>query len=242
MIITDEMLSAFLDAALPEAQMQQIRQQIMQDDQLTERLADLAMVDSLVQQYYAQIDARALPAAVLQWLDEPAERKAAEKKTADIIAFPRWQKVQQQLQRHAAAIACIAVFAGYGLTQLVPQQDTVALNNAVLQQLDHVPSGRETSIAGQQLSLRLSFINQQGDFCRQFAVQHDNTRAEHVACRQQGEWTVMASLVTPNPGSEGQYQTASGANALDDILDTLMAGQPLTLAAEQAYLTEQTGK
>jgi len=64
MKISDEMLSAFLDSALPEQQMEQIRQQLMHDEQLTERMADLAMIDTMVLQHYQQINQQPMPAAV----------------------------------------------------------------------------------------------------------------------------------------------------------------------------------
>jgi hypothetical protein len=236
MKMTDELLSAFLDAALPEQDMEWVRQQLLQNEQLTERLADLAMVDTLVQQHYAQIDHQPLPDSVLQLLDEVPGQQSA-----DIIAFPRWRNVQQHLQRHAAAVACIALFAGYGLSQMsmAPQQTTAALSPAVLQLLDSAPSGSVYAVAAeQQLTPRLSFISQQGDFCRQFALQSTSAQAEHIACRIQGQWSIKATLATERSIDAGQYQTAAGGSALDGILDTLMAGPALTVTAEQQYLTE----
>jgi hypothetical protein len=236
MNMTDELLSAFLDAALPEQDMERVRQQLLQDEQLTERLADLAMVDTLVQQHYAQIDHQPMPDSVLQLLDEAPGQQSAE-----IIAFPRWRNLQQHLQRHAAAVACIALFAGYGLSQMsmAPEQTTAALSPAVLQLLDSAPSGSVYAVAAeQQLTPRLSFISQQGDFCRQFALQSASAQAEHIACRTQGQWSIKATLATERSIDAGQYQTAAGGSALDGILDTLMAGPALTVTAEQQYLTE----
>ena len=239
MMLSDEMLSAFLDAQLSPAQMDIVRQQLLEDEQLTERLADLAMVDTLVQQHYAQIDQRPLPDALLQLLDDTADRSSAQ-----IIQFPWWQRAQQQLQRHAAAVACIALFAGYGVSQLSlqPPVTLAALDQQVLQLLNTVPSGSAYSVAQQQLTPRLSFINQQGDFCRQFALQSASEQAEHIACRIQGKWQLKATLATERSSHTGQYQTASGGSALDDILDSLMAGPALSVAAEQQYLIETQQK
>ena len=231
----DDMLSAFLDAALPEHEMEQVRQQLLEGEQLAERMADLAMVDTLVQQYYAQIDQQPLPEAVLLLLDE-----AEQPSTAQVIAFPWWQRAQQQIQRHAAAVACIALFAGYGLSQLSTEPDpgSAALRQDVLQLLDSAPSGQSYAIAQQQqLTPRLSFISMQGDFCRHYALQSPKQSSENIACRQQGEWTLKATLATEPGIDDGMYQTASGAHAMDSMLDTLMAGPALNAAAEQQYLT-----
>ena len=59
---SDIQLSAFLDAALPEPDMELIRQALTEDDVLVNRLAELAMVDTLVEQCYRQIDNQPLPA------------------------------------------------------------------------------------------------------------------------------------------------------------------------------------
>ncbi len=45
MTISDEQLSAFLDAELPEDEMELVRQGLIDDENLANRLAELAMVD-----------------------------------------------------------------------------------------------------------------------------------------------------------------------------------------------------
>jgi hypothetical protein len=234
MNIADEMLSAFLDAALPELEMEQVRQQLMHDEQLTERMADLAMVDSLVLQHYQQIDHQPMPEAVLQLLDTNEKLTSS-----NVVVFPWWRRAQQHLQQHAAAVACIALFTGYGLSQLSeqPQGTLAALNNEVAQLLSSVPSGDSYAIAQQQFTAKLSFISQQGDFCRQYTLRDSTALSENIACRRQDEWTLHTSLTIEQERDAGRYQTASGGHALDSALDELMAGPALNLAAEQQYLT-----
>ncbi len=229
---TDEALSAFLDAQLNPEQMDSLRQQLAEDEQLTERLADLAMVDSLVQQYYAQIDQQPMPAAVLQLLQDE------QPPVATVIAFPWWRRAQQQLQQHAAAVACIALVAGYGVSQLSgPAQPVLAgVSTDVVKLLNSAASGHSYPLAEQQLTPRLSFTNQQGNFCRQYGLQSASGRSEHIACRSNGIWQQHASLSLPGAAHAAAYQTASGGSLLDSVLDSMMAGPPLNAAAEQAYL------
>ncbi|HAW91643.1 MULTISPECIES: hypothetical protein [unclassified Arsukibacterium] len=236
MKISDEMLSAFLDAALPEHEMEQVRQQLMHDEQLTERMADLAMVDSLVLQHYQQIDQQPMPAGVLQLLDNN-EKPAS----ANVVAFPWWRRAQQHVQQHAAAVACIALFAGYGLSQLSEQRQgtLTTLNSEVAQLLSSAPSGHSYAIAQQQFIPQLSFISQQGDFCRQYTLQDNKVQSENIACRTQDKWVLQASLSTERNLAAGNYQTATGGHALDNVLDSLMAGPALSQAAEKQYLTDR---
>lgn len=232
MNINDEMLSAFLDGALLETDMEQIRQQLQQDERLTERLAELAMVDSLVAHCYQHIDHKPMPAAVLQLLDEKGDR------SSEVVAFPWWRQMQQQLQRHAAVVACLSLFAGFGLSQLTVTPGTVLANNDVLQLLDSVISGQSYPVnATEQLTPQLSFIDQQGDFCRYYLLQSSQLQTESIACRRQGQWQPQASFSVAHHSDGYLYQTATASGALDTVLDKLMAGPALSPAAEQNYLT-----
>lgn len=243
MKITDEILSAFIDAQLPEAQMEQVREAIALDETLAERLADLAMVDPMVKAYYQDIDQRPVPEATLRLLEEDAP-------TAKIIAFASWRKVQQQVQQHAAAWVFIALLAGYGLSQfdiisgtapepsstLASQTSSFDLNLG--EQLERQASGQRIALTDNQaLSIRLSFYNQEGDLCRQYGLESDSQMSENISCRQQGEWQQVASVNLPKDKTgDAQYQTASGGSALDSVLDSMMKGSGLTLVQEQQAL------
>jgi hypothetical protein len=230
MKITDEMLSAFLDAALNDAEMEQVRQQLVVDEKLTDRLAALAMVDTLVLEHYEQINQQPVPDAIMRLLDEPVN---------NVVQFPWWRRAQQQLQQHAAAVACIALFAGYGLSQLSDSPDnvTAALNPDLMQILDNAPSGFASQLQADASVLpRLSFISQQGEFCRQYSLQHNSDSSENIACRRNGQWQLKARLITEPGAATGQYQTASAGSALDAVLDSLMAGPALNAMEEQQHL------
>ncbi|MCC5452215.1 hypothetical protein LMJ53_10830 [Rheinheimera sp. UJ51] len=239
MKITDEQLSAFLDAALPEAEMQQVREQLALNDDLVARLADLAMVDPILQQHYSEIEQRPVPAALLALLAEnDAPTAANDSKPNNVVSMSRWRRVEQHWQRYAAAVACVALFGGYGLSQLNhPTSSTMlAIQPAVQQHLSQSPSGQRYQIANEQLTPQLSFVNKNGDFCRQYSVESATARTENIACQQQGEWQLKASLAFSQVSNNNGYQTASGPSALDSVLDELMAGPALTLAEEQLRL------
>jgi hypothetical protein len=245
MKMTDETLSAFIDAQLPEAQMEQVREAIALDETLAERLADLAMVDPMVKAYYQEIDQRPVPEATLRLLEEAAS-------TAKIIAFPRWRKLQQQVQQHAAAWVFIALLAGYGVSQFdivtgtTPESSsTLASQTSSLDfnlggQLGSQVSGQRIALSDNQaLLIRLSFYNHEGDLCRQYGLENDSQISENISCRQQGEWQQVASVSLPkDKAGVAHYQTASGGSALDSVLDSMMSGAGLSLVQEQLALAD----
>ena len=276
MNISDETLSAFLDAELPEYEMEKIRHAIALDDNIADRLAELAMVDPIVQDYYQRIDQHPVPQAILALLDETTVNQADETaatvltaandeassvnisplissskttasettaaETDNIVAFPWWRRAQQQVQQYAAAVAIVALVAGYGVSQYGLDSDSptqfASLESSINMLLETQPSGQPSELADNKtLSIRLSFYNQQGDFCRQYGVQSSDQQSEYIACKQQGEWQQLANIALPTAINTGeQYQTASGASAIDSVLDTMMSGAGLTLTEEQQAL------
>ncbi|UJF22623.1 hypothetical protein [Shewanella sp. OMA3-2] len=242
MNLSDETLSAFLDAELPEAEMERVRLALIDNDMIAERLADLAMIDPMVTNYYQAIDQQPIPEATMTLLEESTSA------ATNVIVFPWWRKAQQQVQQYAAAVAVIALLVGYGVSQLDTQTqiepDIAGLNTAITEQLTHLPSGVAAQLDDDStLSIQLSFYNQQGEFCRQYNKQKQQLFSENVACQQQGQWQQMAKVeYTLDPVSQAEYQTASGGSAIDTVLDTLMVGAPLTPTQEHQVLSTLANK
>lgn len=235
MIISDEKLSAFLDAELPEREMEAIRQAIGNDETLANRLAELAMVDEQLAQHYAAIDARPLPDAIADLLaSAPAETRQSAP-SATIIAFPLWKKIHRGLQQHAAVAACTALVVGFGLAQLMPgNRDAYPGDwNALTAALDTATSGTEQALgSGQHLKPRLTFINEQGQFCRQFVLRDSNMSTETIACRVGDKWQPGIAVYTQTVSRDGDYQTATSSSVLDQVLDDMMQGDALDAQAE----------
>ena len=103
--------------------------------------------------------------------------------------------------------------------------------------LQRQPSGKDYVVADVTVTPRLSFISNNGQFCRQYGLQQNGAGSEHIACRSQNQWQLEASADTGPTVSDSGYQTASGGRVLDDKLDQLMTSAPLSPAAEQQYLT-----
>lgn len=233
MTISDEQLSAFLDAELPENEMELVRQGLIDDENLANRLAELAMVDEQVASHYAQIDARPLPAAVEPLLAHSTEPTTKEMDN-NLIQFPLWKRVQRGLQQNAALAASVLLVIGFGMVQLLPGNHQSANNwNAVAQVLEQNISGNEQQFDdGSRVKPRLTFIDQQGNYCRQYQLAQGEQTSENIACRHNDRWELIISQPLETL-AEGDYKTASGGSLLDTRLDEMMQSEAFDTAAEQ---------
>ncbi len=236
MIIDDEKLSAFLDAELPEAEMEVIREQLIEDENLANRMAELAMVDELVAMSYSTIDASPLPEAIKNLLAEDAAK--VETKTAKIIAFAGLKKIQQSVQQHAAIAASVALVIGFGISQFL-HTNTGNDWQAVASILEAAPSGVEQlSSSGAHIKPRLTFINKTGDYCRQFVLSDKNSTSENIACRKDNQWQLAATVYLEKVQQAGTYQTASGGSLLDATVEQMASGDFFNAQAESVAIKQ----
>ncbi|MAN50784.1 MULTISPECIES: anti-sigma factor family protein [unclassified Marinimicrobium] len=225
MNINDETLSAFLDGELPPAEMEQVRVRLAEDPALADRLAELSAVDKLVSERAHAIDERPLPSGIQQMLAEDD----AKPESAQVIAFPLWRRARQALNAQTGIAAAIALAFGFGLAEVTdnvgsPQIDAF---QPVAERLETLPSGTTEALPdGREITPRLTFVNRDGQHCRQYRVTGAGERSENIACRaQQTEagWEELASI-RQRATEPGSYQTASGGSLLDSALDQMMAG------------------
>lgn len=85
-----------------------VRAQLAEDESLSDRLAMLAAVDQQLSDSYSAIERRPLPSAVTKLLTD-SQISDEGKQKAEVTAFPRWRRSQQQLQRHAGMAAALAL-------------------------------------------------------------------------------------------------------------------------------------
>lgn len=96
MNLTDEKLSAFIDNELPADEMDAIRDQIVTDDSLVDRIAQLSFVDHAVSTTLHAIDDKPLPDSVSQLFE--TEQSSAS--TSNVVPFPAMRKVATVLRAH----------------------------------------------------------------------------------------------------------------------------------------------
>lgn len=90
-----------------------------------------------------------------------------------------------------------------------------------------------TPAAADAVNLQISYVDQQGHYCRTFTTD----RLAGVACRASGEWVVQHLLqTTPEPRTAMRQAASALPPALLESVDRNMAGAALDAAAEQAAL------
>ncbi|HJS16906.1 MAG TPA: hypothetical protein VJ795_17670 [Rheinheimera sp.] len=226
MKITDEMLSAFLDSELPEPQMQHIRELLLQDEQLAERLAALAEVDLLLRQQASLIDGTPVPQQLMALLDEPEQ--------GSVIRFPFWRRLAQPRRWHSAAAACMAFAAGYAMV-LWQQQDPWSEISVAL---ETQPAGASYQLGTDStLTPHLTFLDQQGRYCRHYQISSTTELSQQLACRSAEGWQLEA-MVKADVKDGQMYQTASGTAVLDPVIDQMISGQVLSLSGEQQLIQQ----
>lgn len=232
--ISDEVLSAFLDAELPEQQMEQIREALLEDDNLANRLADLAMVDEVIATKYDEINQQPLPAAINELLAAIPEEKAsvtaiqaAENFSDNTTSQPDlntthssesesnvvslWQRTKNSTNKPFALAASIAVAAGLFAT-IFSQTNNLSGDNwqEVAQILEQKTSGNEQTLAnGKTIKTQLTFNNQQGNFCRQYDVSSEKDIERNIACRVNQEWELALTIVEQKAEQKTEQEQAT---------------------------------
>ena len=227
MKITDEMLSAFLDAELPESQMQMIREALHQDEQLSGRLAALAEMDLLLKQHASQMDHQVVPEKLMALLDEPTQD--------NLVSFPLWKRITALQPWSGAAAACLAVVAGYSLALWQAEDPWAEISLA----LETQAAGVSYPLTGaSRLTPHLTFMDKQGRYCRQYQVSSSDEISQQLACRSAQGWTLEAMVNGAAQHNSG-YQTATGSVVLDPVIDRMISGQVVSLSAEQQLIRQQ---
>lgn len=235
MNINDETLSAFLDSELSEHEMEQVRKALETDDELVMRLAELSEVDMRVKEHATSIDEVPLSdslAKTVAKLDTPTSKSTL---SSNVVTLTPWQTVKQSANKSLAIAASVAVVFGIAMmSYLQPNesQNLVASNTALA--LDtQLSSGVFEQSNGSVFRAQLSFKNQQGELCRQYALSSNNTTQTSIACKTQNGWQIKAQTATQQSNNGAQYQTASNNNELDAVIDSMISGAPLDRAQEQ---------
>lgn len=232
MSVDDAMLSAFLDAELEEAEMEQVRQALAEDLTVADRLAALANVDMVVRQAAEKATEAPMPAAVLALLD--THPTAPTEKSADVVELSTWQRLRKQVSVPVSLAAGIALMVGLSVFNTAQHSPDATWEN-VAQVMDTNLTGETyQSDSGAQITPQLSFQNGDGEFCRQVEAQSEAELNQWIGCKNnRGDWVQVAHITLPATSSQGEYRTASATKALDDVLDTLMASSPMNRSQEQ---------
>ena len=239
MTISDETLNAFIDGELSPLEMSIVRDAIANDEVVAERADVLASLNSQVHASLSSIDAVPLSSGLddlRKKLEAGARAEHSSEQTDNVIRFPWWRKAQAVITMPTAIAASVAAVFGFFMnfdTHSNPAAlpDWTAINNA----LSHQRSGEViTTKNGASFEARLTFLNHEGEYCRQFYIKPMNTPAlQSIACRVGDDWNLRAAMPA---GDQASYQTASSNRALDDVLDTMIKGDLVSPEQETSII------
>jgi hypothetical protein len=218
--ITDEQLSAYLDGVGDPTSRVSIDRALLADEALCARLERLRRNDCLFRD------------AVEASLGPVPERLLHIASGAVPVARARRPRFPPLVEFAAIAAALVIAFVAGNLADRVtsarPDVTEVGLNAhglamgaAIADALSKTPSGSPTKLSagGATLSVRLTFLASDGEYCLRFRVENIAFSQSAVACHQQNLWLIRA-LVSGRPETGGApYATASGDGASDTALD-----------------------
>ncbi|MCZ7888928.1 anti-sigma factor family protein [Agrobacterium salinitolerans] len=242
----DETLMAFADGELDEATSLRLEMALETDEALAERLA--VFLDTRV----------ALAAAMKPLIDEPVPdalaasvRRMVEKaepgpsraEDDNIIGFRRREKPeaprpgQHWLIPVAASILAIVTGVGGFMAGRSSVEPGTSFESALSAALDRQPSGSDI-VLGQSQGLRIvaSFVDRQGELCREYELKQQRESTVTVACRSGGTWVTRLALSSSR--TDG-YVPASSQETIDTYLASIEAGTPLSAEEEQRVLARR---
>jgi len=234
MKITDEKLSAFLDAELTSNDMEAIREALELDDDLVMRLAELSQVDQWVVENAEQIDSVPVPDKLIHLARQIDNRH----KQTNVVRMSNWKILKTKINTPMSLAASMVLAVTVGVAT-INYQGEQTISNEIVKVLDTSISGQTSLIADNtSVKAQLSFANRDGDLCRQYLLIKEQANSTNIACKENNNWRLLASIQVNDINTQS-YQTASKDQNLEQVIDGMIAGAPLNKEQEQNAILKQ---
>ena len=235
--LNDELLCAYMDGELDAEMRARVEKALIDDAGARVRLERMRVADERLK---AEI-----PLPALQPNDPLSAR------ILDGTPVPRTSRAPLRLGAVITALAAGAagLVVGFVLarSQQAPEIPVAAVapapslsgassNALLLAALDGGESGKAIDQGGRSAQIILTFESDDGRYCRAFRSHEANAAAEGVACRNDGQWEVVAWDGTVDP-DEG-FRAAGASELLDDVMDRLGGSAALEAADERALIEQ----
>jgi hypothetical protein len=246
-MISDTELEAFLNGQLAEPRMSEIEAALAVDEALVARLEALAngsaAVDQTVAAAFDLVLAEPVPPALLAAASPTVVGLAAARAAREQSSAPRSPIRWWQPAALAASLA-IGLVIGSG----VPKGDSDALIIAdaagtragptLAAALASTRSGTDARLPGGVLRPVISVRAGNGELCRQFGVQQDQTAISALACRRGDQWQIVVASSAVANRSDYAQAAGPGEAAIAAALDALAVGEPMDAEAEAKALAK----
>lgn len=235
--LNDELLCAYMDGELDAAARARVEQALLDDAGARVRLERMRVADERLR---AEIPLPALQP------NDPLSRRilGGETKVSGMRPSLRWGVAITAL---AAGISGVVV--GFVLSRsqeppaapivasaLSPSLSGASSSRLLLATLENGESGKAAVEGDRSVQIILTFESEDGRYCRAFGSRDAKAAAEGVACRDGGQWQVVAWDGTADPGED--FQPAGASELLDDVMDRLGGGPALEVAEERALIEQ----
>lgn len=242
--ITDELLVAYVDDQLDEAQREIVSATLEHDPHLCRRAEEMQLARDLLREAFTLQPAATVPVRILE-----AEKRLAAACTQHRPRARRVIRVNPKYGFAAALVLCAAGTATYLAWQkgseparaLATAVGRIDPGNPLHKLLESTPSAQVVNVTEEEAALRaiLTFRATDGRICREFEIIARSGAATGIACREGGHWRaeVLLSSAAAPPSSE-YYTPASGAEdaGIAAVADRLMHGDPLGAGEEAQVL------
>ncbi|MBO6505134.1 MAG: hypothetical protein JJ960_12550 [Kordiimonadaceae bacterium] len=247
MTFTDEQLSAYVDGALPESEMEAITDALAQSDELTERLAALRSTDAWLKEQFSELEETPIRQETLDLIANHGAAPAAE--SDNVVSFqkpdhartlagwPAWgQAIAASVTLVVGVLTGMQIDNGSQPTEGAQQvAGLIDVSNPLYPVLQNTASMQSTSLSGGSIATpTLSFASADGTYCRELTIVDARTENRSLACQAEGGWLVRASVTTPKtPATEGFTTASANTQLIDDAVRSLMQGDSLSLEQEK---------
>jgi hypothetical protein len=240
----DETLMAYADGELDAGTARAVEAAAAADAALAARIAMFARTGEVLAAAGRARPMEPLPPALDARVD--AILRGARAAPAETVVPFRPRRVLAPSFRPMAAAAVLALAVGVAGGLLVSQatsgRDGGGLRIAALDApgiaaaLDTLPSGERLALGDGELATITSFLNADGELCREFEVARTGRdTVVTVACRAGSLWEPRLAIVAGAADDTG-YAPASALDTLDAYLGAIGAGAPLSAEEEAAAL------
>ncbi|MEJ0061288.1 MAG: NepR family anti-sigma factor [Terricaulis sp.] len=239
MRITDDVLMAFADGELPAEEAERIEAMMRDDREMAARVTRFRSVRSALRAAYDSVAQEPIPDRLRALLHdvEAAAPSAPEPSAAPIVHLSAERERRRFSAPTWAAIAAglvVAVLAGRMSTPdslFVGEAGHLHAGGQLTRVLDtRLASAPEN--ANDDIRVGLTFRTAEGDVCRTFTGNGDDGGVSGLACHEANDWAIRIAAATP--ASDGEYRQAGAETVVMDMVDALIAGEPLDAAQEQA--------
>jgi hypothetical protein len=240
-----EKAMALVDGQLAPADVPDLVQALARSAGLVAELQEyLALSRSRIASVYAAKAEEPVP----RWLSDAVMRAAAPSATAQPPGFGRrllgWLRSGYRVPAWSLAagpaLAAVVVAAVAAYLATSPASRSAVAEADLAAALERTQSGKDAALA--TLRPVLSFNSTTGAWCRQYEMRNASRQVSHaLACRAEGgQWTVVAS--TP-PAAGGGFAPAGAdqRKAVDDLVTSMMQGNPLSQDEEAAVIGRHWG-